>query len=167
MIRHSMDVVKSAVEHMAGQQQMGTSTGSSRNYNSRSGYSVHKASHVTRTRKAHQITAAALYILQHHAYENYSLTCLKDGQTQMDFKAWCDERKQNCPQLQYWATIMELEVCILTYVRSLREVNLAMYLDALTELVPWFFARDRTNYACWIPVHLRDMAEILNTPRCL
>ena len=75
--------------------------------------SLHKASHVMRTRKAHQITAAALYILQHHAYENYSLTCLKDGQTQMD---WCDERKQNCPQFWYWATTMELEVCILTYV---------------------------------------------------
>ena len=37
-----------------------------------------------------------------------------------------------------------------------------MYLDALTELVPWFFALDHTNYARWIPVHLRDMAELAN-----
>ena len=109
--------------------------------------SLHKTSHVMCTRKNHQITAAALYILQHHAYENYSLTCLKDGQTQMEFEAWCDERKQNFPQFWYWATTMELEVCILTYVRSLREANFAMYLDALTELVPWFFALDHTNYA--------------------
>ena len=35
-----------------------------------------------------------------------------------------------------------------------------MYLDALTELTPWFFALDHTNYARWIPVHLRDMAEL-------
>lgn len=35
-----------------------------------------------------------------------------------------------------------------------------MYLDALTELVPCFFALDHTNYARWIPVHLRDMAEL-------
>ena len=35
-----------------------------------------------------------------------------------------------------------------------------MYLDALTELVPWFHALDRANYARWIPVHLRDMAEL-------
>ena len=55
---------------------------------------------------------------------------------------------------------MELEVCILTYVRSLREANFAMYLDALTELAPWFFALDHTNYARWIPVHLRNMAEL-------
>ena len=58
---------------------------------------------------------------------------------------------------------MELEVCILTYVRSLREANFSMYLDALTELVPWFFALDHTNYAHWIPVHLRDMAELPKT----
>ena len=37
-----------------------------------------------------------------------------------------------------------------------------MYLDALTELVPWFFALDHTNYARWIPVHLQDMAELAN-----
>ena len=35
-----------------------------------------------------------------------------------------------------------------------------MYFDALTELVPWFHALDHTNYARWIPVHLRDMAEL-------
>ena len=35
-----------------------------------------------------------------------------------------------------------------------------MYLDALTELVPWFYALDHTNYSRWIPVHLRDMAGL-------
>ena len=125
--------------------------------------SLHKASHVMRTRKAHQITAAALYILQHRAYDHYSLTCSKDNQTPADFEAWCAERKQNCPQFQYWTTSMELEICILTYVRSLREANFAMYLDALTELVPWFYALDHTNYARWIPVHLRDMAQLPKT----
>ena len=50
----------------------------------------------------------------------------------------------------------------LIYVRSLREANFSMYQDALTELLPWFFALDHTNYARWIPVHLRDMAELAN-----
>ena len=35
-----------------------------------------------------------------------------------------------------------------------------MYLDALTELAGWFHALDHTNYARWIPVHLKDMAEL-------
>ena len=109
--------------------------------------SLLKATHVMRTRRAHQITAAALHILQHHAYDHYSLSCLKENQTQMSFEAWHDERKLNCPQFHYWITTMELEVCVLTYVRSLREANFVMYLDALTELAPWFFALDHMNYA--------------------
>jgi len=118
--------------------------------------SLYRAVHVMRTRRAHQITAAALYILQQHAYHRYST----NSQSPMEFEVWCNQRKQSCPQFQFWATTLELELCIAVYVRSLREADFAMYLDALTELVPWFFALDHTNYARWIPVHLRDMAEL-------
>ena len=122
--------------------------------------SLHRATHVMRTRKAHQITAAALYILQQHAYDHYTLTCAEKGELPVGFEAWHDERKRSCPQFQYWATAMALEVCTLIYVRSLTEADFAMYLNALIELVPWFYALDHTNYARWIPVHLRDMAEL-------
>ena len=47
--------------------------------------SLHKASHVMRTKKAHQITAAALYILQHSAYDHYSHTCLKSNKNPCGF----------------------------------------------------------------------------------
>ena len=115
--------------------------------------SLYKAAHVMRTRRAHQITVAALYILQHRAYIS--------DQSPVEFEVWCDQRKQSCPQFQFWATAMELELSVCVFVRSLREADFAMYLDALTELVPWFYALDHTNYARWIPVHLRDMAGLL------
>ena len=35
-----------------------------------------------------------------------------------------------------------------------------MYLDALSELACWFHIMDRMNYVRWIPVHLKDMAEL-------
>jgi len=60
-----------------------------------------QAAHVTRTRRAHQITAAALYILQHRAYNHYSVANTEDGETPVDFDAWCNDRQQNCPQFQY------------------------------------------------------------------
>ena len=56
--------------------------------------------------------------------------------------------------------MLELELLVLVYVRSLRQGSLMMYLDALTELVLWFHALDHTHYARWIPVHLKDMAEL-------
>ena len=106
------------------------------------------------------MTGAALYILKHRAYASYCLSCSRDGQAVLGFKEWCHQKEQVCPQFQYWSTVMELELCVMVYVRSLRQASFQMYLDALTELVPWFHALDHTNYARWIPVHLRDMAEL-------
>ena len=43
------------------------------------------------------------------------------------------------------------------YVRAIREGYFLLYIDALSNIVLWFFALGHTNYARWIPVHLRDM----------
>ena len=45
------------------------------------------------------------------------------------------------------------------YVRSLSEGGFMLYIDALTK-IPFFFALGHTNYATWIPVHLRDMVAL-------
>ena len=127
-------------------------------------YSFLRAAHVTRTRRAHQVTAAALYIRQRRAYDQYSTTntevkmmstleasktgAVRENRVIRSFSTGQQSWHWSCP--------------ILINVRSMREANFSMYLDALTELVPWFFALDHTNYARWIPVHLRDMAELAN-----
>lgn len=120
-----------------------------------------KAAHVSRTRRAHQITATSLYILQHRAYDNYCQT--QTDQVPLAFEDWCSQRAENIPQFQYWSIVLELELLVLVFVRSLREGSFSMYLDALTELAKWFHAMDHTHYARWIPVHLRDMTELPRT----
>ncbi|KAL8614538.1 hypothetical protein ACOMHN_066368 [Nucella lapillus] len=123
-------------------------------------YSFLRASHVLRTRRAHQVTAAALYILQHRAYKHYCLGETRDAEDLPEFEDWFCQRGKYIPQFHYWATVLELELLVQVYVRSLRQGSLMMYLDALTELVHWFHALDHTHYARWIPVHLKDMAEL-------
>ena len=61
---------------------------------------------------------------------------------------------------EYWATVMSLELCLLVFVLSQRQSSFSMYLDALTDLVPWVFALDHTNCDRWIPVHIRDIIEL-------
>ena len=70
------------------------------------------------------------------------------------------ERAEESPQFKYWSTTLEFELLILIFVRSLRESNFILYVAALIELVPWFFALDRTNYARWLPVHVKDMLQL-------
>ena len=97
-----------------------------------------KVSHITCTRRAHQITLASLFILKKRAYENYRLT-LKENKAAVSFEIWCKERGSRRPHFRYWEIVMEMESCILTFVHSLGERNFDMYLYALTEFVPWFF----------------------------
>ena len=83
---------------------------------------------------------AALYILQRRAYDQYSTTNTEDDEHPGSFEDWCSQREQSYLQLKYWTTVLALELSTMIYVRSLREANFNMYLDALTEQVPWFFA---------------------------
>ena len=114
-----------------------------------------KASHITRTRHAHQVTAAALFILQNHAYEEYKTAASPDDM--LDFDGWCLQQQQAIPQFKYWSLTLELILTILIFVRSLRKSDFGLYIDSLTQLAPWLSALDHTNYARYLPVHIRDM----------
>ena len=88
------------------------------------------------------------------------MTYSGDEQDLLEFQQWCIHREKTCPHFQYWTIVIELEICLLIFVRSLRMASFTMYLDALTELAPWFYALDHINYAQWIPIYLKDMAEL-------
>ena len=57
-----------------------------------------KASHVTRTRYAHQVTACVLYILQKRAYDEY-VAVTDDNQEPIGFHDWCKAQADNIPNL--------------------------------------------------------------------
>ena len=56
--------------------------------------------------------------------------------------------------------VLRLEILIFIFIRSHREGNFPLYVETLEALVPWFFALDHTNYARWVPVHIRDMKSL-------
>ena len=118
-----------------------------------------KASQVTRTRRAHQITACSLYLLQQKAYTEYC-NGVEEGCNKMSLEDWCEQRIEACPLFLFCSIILQLELEVMIYVRAIREGEFLLYIDALTKIVPWFFALGHTNYARWIPVHLRDMVSL-------
>ena len=118
-----------------------------------------KASHLARTRHAHQVTAAALFILMKSAYEKYTGT-LPTPCVPLDFKAWHEKMVSDQPQFFFWSQVLELEVLVLEIVQALREGNFLSYVQSVAALVPLMFALNHTNYARWLPVHVRDMASL-------
>ena len=102
-----------------------------------------RASHASRTRRAYQVTAAALWTLQRRqAYDHY-LELSDERDEELEFDAWCQQQAKTCPQFDYWATVLQLELTVLVYVRSLRQGSFQMYLDALAELATWLVSWDR------------------------
>ena len=118
-----------------------------------------KAAHVTRTRRAHQVTSNTLHILRQEGYTKY-VNELEEGRNQISLEEWCKRRGDASPQFKFWSIILQLELEVLIYVRSIRDATFLLYVDSLTKIVPWFFALDHTNYARWIPIHLRDTVSL-------
>ena len=118
------------------------------------------ASSVTRTRQAHQVTAASLYRLMKTAYTDYCNEAIESSNEVINFEDWCERRRLQSPQFQFWYLLLSMELTILALIRSFREANFGLYCDALSELIPYFFANNNINYARWLPVHLRDMMSL-------
>ena len=118
-----------------------------------------KVCHVKRTRYAHQVTASSLHILMKKSYRQY-IESLESGNEPESFKHWCDRRRQESPQFQFWYTAFQLELVIFTYIKSLRTADFPLYIATLIKLAPWFFILDHTNYARWLSVHIRDMLTL-------
>lgn len=112
--------------------------------------------HVTKTRHAHQVTAASIHNLLHRAYAGYKREVAAD-MNMLSLEQWCEVRAQESVQFYYWLKTLALEIVMLLYVRSVREGNFQLYLESLAKIVPWMFALDHTHYSRWLPVHIRDM----------
>ena len=122
------------------------------------------ASHVTRTRRAHQVTAASLHILMSKAYSEYQAKSRENEQENLlSIEEWKDAMAKKPPQFHYWSSVLNLELTCLRLVRALREGNFSLYIDALRQILPWMFVMDHTNHAKWLSVHYRDMCVLQST----
>ena len=67
------------------------------------------------------------------------------------------------PKFQFWYISLQLKLSLFVFIRSLCQANFRLYIDTLHKMLPWFFALNHTNYACWLPVHLRDTSAVQQT----
>ena len=79
------------------------------------------ASHLTRTRRVYQITAAALRLLQHQGHAKYT-TKVADDEEVITIEEWTSQMSKKSPQFLYWVRVLDLELCclfcVVTMVRS-------------------------------------------------
>lgn len=71
-----------------------------------------RVTHVTRTRRAHQITASSLYHLLQKAYLAYCSSLGKEN-NQLSLEDWCSSRAELYPHFKCWLLILHLELAVL------------------------------------------------------
>ena len=113
--------------------------------------------HIKRTRYVHQVTVMGLYLLRKKAYEQY---CIDASEIAESFEAWVQTSRDQNPLFMFWSIIFDLELLMCRFIRSLREGDFKLYVQTCDELCAWFHVMDHTNYARWLPVHVRDMVQL-------
>ena len=120
--------------------------------------SIVRASHVTKTRHAHQVTAVHTPPagLRWRLYTRWDQTA-----SWLSAFWWVVYTESRC-QCSVWLLAEDpvFGVFLLRYIRSLREGNFQLYVESLTQLMPWMFALDHTHYALWLSIHIRDMTTL-------
>ena len=104
-----------------------------------------------------RLTAASTFCTQKlFAFADYCNNVMGPPES---YSMW-NQRSQTVPQFKFWSMIIELELLMTRFVRSLREGDFPLYVQACNELCSWFHALDHTNYARWLPVHVLDMVQL-------
>lgn len=121
------------------------------------------ASHVTRTRYAHEVTACALYGLMMRAYDEYHAAAQEKNEEVLPFSAWRSKQAEKSAMFHFWSLILDLQMTLLVFLGALRTGNFEQYLQSLQKMIPCFFALDQINYARWLSVHIHDLERMHQT----
>ena len=121
---------------------------------------LQKGSHTSRGQWAHQVTAAALFILLNRSYADYCTNTPADEQ--QHFEEWCKQMASDHPQFDYWYRVYKLELLFLQFLRSQHTPEFVPYVESLGKIIPWMFVLDHYHYARWMTVHVRDLLALEN-----
>lgn len=61
---------------------------------------------------------------------------------------------------KFWDDYVTMVLLLLKFIRTERESNWKLHLEATTEMIPHFCSMDRVNYARWLPVYIMDMRQL-------
>ena len=72
------------------------------------------------------------------------------------YEEWI-KNQQTSPMFHYWYNVLKSIKVVLMIVRSFREANIELFIAALENIVPLFFALDHIHYSRWLSVFLEDL----------
>ena len=115
-------------------------------------------SHLGKTKYAHEVIAAALFVLMDRAYQEYVSSTSADKVKEIS--AWCEDQMAKHPQFRYRSIVLNIELLVLNLVGSIRSGHFQQYMKSIQDLIPWSFVMDNINFSRSLSIHLRDMTSL-------
>ena len=113
-----------------------------------------QGSHVKRSRYAHQISLSTLYTMSYNVFQQSGIASYDD---------WMQKVKKESVNAVYWFTVIEMEILLFMFVKSLRSGDFDLYVRCLKDMLPWMFALDHCHYARWMSVFVHDLEDLPST----
>ena len=79
---------------------------------------LQSGSRISRAQWAHQVTAAALFCLQHQTFTAFKEGLEADNLEGKPFDEWCADMETSHPQFLYWSKTLKLEIVFLQFMRA-------------------------------------------------
>ena len=70
------------------------------------------------------------------------------------------------PMFQFWSSYINMVSLLRCVMRATRQGNWKLHLQSVSQLLPWVFAYDRTNYCRYLSVYLCEMLILNETHPC-
>ena len=105
---------------------------------------------IKRARYCLQVSLCVIYKMLKEAHQK--------SMSNLSMLDWLVDVSKNSGMCFYWKMIFEVQLGILILVRSIREGNFKLYIEALYSFLKWYFAMDKYNYARWATIYWFDMA---------
>ena len=113
---------------------------------------------VVRIKYSHQITVCTLHTLQ-KGCNNYE----SNTSSLEDFSPWRHEMERLHPQFNHWSIALELELKLLSLLKSFRSDNFSMCKNAVKQLLLCFSPLNHYHYARWLIIHWYELGTIDKT----
>ena len=110
---------------------------------------------IKRSRYCLQVALCSIYKLLKVAHEN--------SREDLSLLKWLDKRCEKSQMAFYWRQILQFEIQVLVFLRSIREGNFPLYVETLFFFLKWYFALDKYNYSRWATLFWFQLASLSKT----
>ena len=76
------------------------------------------------------------------------------------YQSFIEKERLENPTFDYWSSYIDMVQCLLLFLRATREGDWKLHLASLRQILPWFFAYDRVNYARYLPAYISQMDSL-------